>query len=158
MILADMSNYQETRDSLRFETPAHYNFGFDVIDTFAGDPDKVAYIAVDADAQTITPHTFKDLSLASNRVANWLTGLGCAKDDLAFVMIPRLPAWYEIMIGCGKAGVVAMPGTNLLTSERHRVPGTEVGRQARDRYRGQRGQGGRGSRDLPHPGALHRHR
>ena len=80
-------------------------------------PHKVAYIAVDASADTVTPHTFKDLSLASNRVANWLSSLGCAKGDLAFVMIPRIPAWYEIMIGCGKAGVVAMPGTNLLTAK-----------------------------------------
>ena len=29
-------------------------------------------------------------------------------------MIPRLPAWYQVMIGCIKTGVVAMPGTNLL--------------------------------------------
>ena len=115
MTLARMNNYQETRDSLRFETPERYNFGFDVIDKLAEDPDKVAYIAVDAEAENVIPHTFRDLSLASNRVANWLTGLGCTKDDLAFVMIPRLPAWYEIMIGCAKAGVVAMPGTNLLT-------------------------------------------
>ena len=115
MTLPAMKRYEDTRANLRFETPEHYNFGFDLIDRLAEDPDKVAYIAVDATAETIIPHTFKDLSLASNRVASWLTGLGCAKGDLAFVMIPRLPAWYEIMIGCAKSGVVAMPGTNLLT-------------------------------------------
>ena len=27
------------------------------------------------------------------------------------------PAWYAVMIGCCKAGVVAMPGTNLLTEK-----------------------------------------
>jgi len=38
-------------------------------------------------------------------------------------MLPRISAWYEIMIGCCKAGVVSMPGTNLLTSRDidHRV-------------------------------------
>ena len=117
MTLPAMKSYEDTRANLRFETPEHYNFGFDLIDRLAEDPDKVAYIAVNATAETIIPHTFKDLSLASNRVASWLTGLGCAKGDLAFVMIPRLPAWYEIMIGCAKSGVVAMPGTNLLTSK-----------------------------------------
>ena len=115
MTLAPMKSYAETSDALRFETPEHYNFSFDVIDVLAQDVDKVAYIAVDATAQSITHHTFKDLSLASNRVANWLGELSCSKGDLGFVMIPRLPAWYEIMIGCAKAGVVAMPGTNLLT-------------------------------------------
>ena len=115
MTLPAMKSYEDTRANLCFETPEHYNFGFDLIDRLAEDPNKVAYISVDATAETIIPHTFKDLSLASNRVANWLSGLGCAKGDLAFVMIPRLPAWYEIMIGCAKSGVVAMPGTNLLT-------------------------------------------
>ena len=39
------------------------------------------------------------------------------KGDFAFVMIPRIPAWYQVMIGCIKTGVIAMPGTNLLTSK-----------------------------------------
>ena len=30
-------------------------------------------------------------------------------------MIARIPAWYDVLIGCAKAGVVAMPATNLLT-------------------------------------------
>ena len=30
-------------------------------------------------------------------------------------MIPRIPAWYDVLIGCAKAGVVAMPATSLLT-------------------------------------------
>ena len=38
MSLAPMKNYQETFETLRFETPGHYNFGFDVIDEFAKDP------------------------------------------------------------------------------------------------------------------------
>ena len=58
MILPAMTNYQDTRDNLRFETPEHYNFGFDLIDRLVEDPDKVAYIAVDAKAETIIPHTF----------------------------------------------------------------------------------------------------
>jgi len=37
--------------------------------------------------------------------------------DKAFIMIPRVPAWYDVMIGCCKAAIVAMPGTNLLTAK-----------------------------------------
>ena len=114
-----MRDYPELRESLRFETPAHYNFGFDVIDARANDPDKVAYISVDANADTITPHTFRDLSLASNRFANWLLSLGLGKNDLAFVMIPRLPAWYEIMIGCGKSWSGCHAGNQLADRQGH---------------------------------------
>ena len=40
--------------------------------------------------------------------------MGISKGDLAFVMIPRIPEWYEVMVGCCKLGAVPMPGTNLL--------------------------------------------
>ncbi|MDH3713911.1 MAG: acyl--CoA ligase [Gammaproteobacteria bacterium] len=123
MQLPDMQDYAETCANLRFDVPEHYNFGFDRIDVLARDSNKVAYIAVDAGAETIVSHTFDDLSQVSNRFANWLASLGVGQGDFAFVMIPRLPAWYEVMIGCCKAGVVSMPGTNLLTSRdiEHRV-------------------------------------
>lgn len=32
-------------------------------------------------------------------------------------MLPRVPAFYDTIIGCCKAGAVAMPGTNLLTAK-----------------------------------------
>jgi acetyl-CoA synthetase len=97
--------------------PEHFNFGFDVIDARAGDGDKTAYIWVDRSATHIEHHSFSDLSKASSRFANLLHGSGVAKGDAAIVVLPRVPAWYEVIIGCIKAGVVAMPGTNLLTAK-----------------------------------------
>ena len=94
--------------------PEFYNFGFDVIDRRARGADKTAFIAVARDGETIAHHSFADLNPASNRFAHVLMNLGVAKGAFAFVMIPRIPAWYEVMIGCIKTGVVAMPGTNLL--------------------------------------------
>src|SRR3546814_1611674 len=32
-------------------------------------------------------------------------------------MIARQPAWFHVLLGCMKTGVVAMPGTNLLTAK-----------------------------------------
>ena len=80
----------------------------------AREADKTAFIAVARDGETIAHHSFADLNRASNRFAHVLMNLGVAKGAFAFVMIPRIPAWYEVMIGCIKTGVVAMPGTNLL--------------------------------------------
>ena len=62
-------------------------------------------------------HSFSDLSQASTRFANVLHQIGARKGDCAVVIMPRVPAWYEVVIGCIKAGVVAMPGTNLLTAK-----------------------------------------
>ena len=115
MHLPDMTDYEETCRQVRFETPEHYNFGFDLIDARAETADKTACVAVDAPGEAITPFTFGDLARSSNRFANVLRELGARRGDLAYVMIPRIPAWYDVLIGCAKAGVVAMPATSLLT-------------------------------------------
>ena len=112
-----MMNYAAARRDFRLDIPEHYNFGFDVIAKRAAEADKTAYIAVDAAVQTVRPVSFSDLDRASNRFVNVLLDLGAHPGDFAFVMIPRLPAWYEVIIACIKAGVVAMPGTNLLTAK-----------------------------------------
>ena len=115
MHLPEMTDYEETCRQVRYESPEHYNFGFDLIDHLAETADKTACVAVDAPGKMVTRLTFGDLARASSRFANVLRELGARRGDLAYVMIARIPAWYEVLIGCAKAGVVAMPATNLLT-------------------------------------------
>ncbi len=111
----ELPDYATARAGLTLDVPADYNFGFDVIDwRAANEPAKPAYIFADATTGARSRATFADLSAASNRFANLLLSLGAGKGDFAFMMIPRLPAWYETMVGCIKLGVIAMPGTNLL--------------------------------------------
>jgi len=111
---AAYKDYESARAAFRLETPADYNFAFDVIERRARDADKTAFIAVDRAGEKIVHHAFSDLDASANRLANVLLGLGAGKGDFAFVMIPRLPAWYQVMIACMKLGVVTMPGTNML--------------------------------------------
>ncbi len=112
--LPAMEDYEATRASFRLEVPSGFNFAFDVIDRRAAEADKTAFLFVDRSGETVHEHSFAELSRASNRFANVLRGLGAAKGDFAFVMIPRIPAFYQVLMGCAKLGVVAMPGTNLL--------------------------------------------
>jgi acetyl-CoA synthetase len=114
MTFPTLPDFAAARQGFALAVPEYYNFGFDLIDARATRADKLAYIAVDAASGRVERRRFSDLSRASNRFANVLRGLGVAKGAFAFVMIPRVPAWYEVLIGCIKLGVVAMPGTNLL--------------------------------------------
>ena len=113
MTLPKMTSYDDLAN-FNLEIPEYYNFGFDVIEKRALENDKTAYIAVDNTGETISYHNFSDLNNRSNQFANVLQDMGISKGDLAFVMIPRIPAWYEVMVGCCKLGAVPMPGTNLL--------------------------------------------
>ena len=114
--LAKATDYDSARANFKLAIPEYFNFGFDVIEKRAREADKTAFLYVNRDATTIEHHRFSDLDRAANRFANLLIGLGAGKGDFAFVMIPRIPAWYQVLVGCIKTGVVAMPGTNLLTA------------------------------------------
>ena len=116
MHLPDMADYEETCRQVRFEAPEHYNFGFDLIDARAETADKTACVAVDAARRGDHPRSPSATSPAprtGSRTSSGSSGPGAG--DLAYVMIPRIPAWYDVLIGCAKAGVVAMPATSLLT-------------------------------------------
>ena len=115
--LIGMTDYEETRRSFRYDVPEFYNFSFDVIEKRALESDKVAFYYVARDGETIETYKFSDLNLAANRAANMLSGLGVAKDDRAIVVLPRIPAFYEVIVGTIKTGVIAMPGTMLLTAK-----------------------------------------
>ena len=50
------------------------------------------------------------------RVANALEGLGVTAGERAFVMLPRIPEWYELLLGMFRRGVIPMPATTLCTA------------------------------------------
>jgi len=99
----------------RIEIPEFYNFGFDMIDKRAElTPDKTALIFVDTDGETDARFTYRDLSEMSARFAGVLKKHGFTKGDKLYVMIPRVPEWYAVMLGCFKMGVVPMPAPKIL--------------------------------------------
>src|SRR6266496_1911512 len=81
----NMTDYLATRASFRLEVPEVYNYARDVLDA------------------------------SSNRAANFLAARGIRKGDPVFVMLPRIPEWYDVVLGCVKLGAVPIPGTTLLT-------------------------------------------
>lgn len=111
-------DYAAMRDAHQLDIPEHYNFAFDLVDVRAAEtPDKTAIIEVSGDGEKIEHHSYARLAADSNRFANVLRDLGAQKGDAAFVQIARIPAWYHVLLGSMKLGVVAMPGTNLLTAK-----------------------------------------
>ncbi len=113
----NMIDYDETRRTFRLAVPELFNYSRDVVDAWAArEPARLALVAVDASGSNVRRLTFADMSLASNRAANFLAAQGIRKGEGVFVMLPRGPEWYEVLLGCIKLGAVPMPGTQLLTS------------------------------------------
>lgn len=110
----NMGNYEEVMKTYKFNVPEYFNYGFDVIDQWAKDRSKLAMVWADRTGTDIRKYSFFDLRCMSNQFANVLRGMGFKKGDKLFIMVPRLPEWYAVMLGCFKLGVVPMPGANIL--------------------------------------------
>jgi acyl-coenzyme A synthetase/AMP-(fatty) acid ligase len=113
-VYPEMLDYEQTCRDFRWEVPEHYNFAFDVVDRWGEDAGKLAMLWVNerGDEKRLT---FGDFTARSNQVANALRTLGIRKGDRILIMLPRLPEWWEAVLGMMKIGAVSMPGTTLLT-------------------------------------------
>ncbi len=115
--VAELLKQLEQSGNTQISLPEQFNFGFDVIDYAAENQNKTAYIAVSGDGEKIQKHQYSDVKERSNRFANVMRQAGIGRGDFAVVILPRIPAWYEVIVGSIKLGVVSMPGTNLLTAK-----------------------------------------
>lgn len=110
-------DYEAARANFSYSVPEFFNFGFDVVDRRAQQNDKLALIAIDRSGQHIKHYNYSDLERESNRFANALLDLGVRKGDAVLVVLPRIPQWYFVLLGCAKIGAIAMPGTNQLKAK-----------------------------------------
>jgi acyl-coenzyme A synthetase/AMP-(fatty) acid ligase len=112
----NMTDYLATRASFRLEIPERYNYARDVVDAWAArEPGKLALLAVGPDGGDARRFSFADIAASSDRAARFLAAQGVGKGDRVFVMLPRVPDWYDVVLGCIKLGAVPMPATTLLT-------------------------------------------
>jgi len=111
-----MTDYAATRRDFRLAVPARFNWAFDTFDAWARDPGKLALLWVSPDGQP-RRFTFAELGARSRRFANVLAGLGVGPGERVLVVLPRVPAWWEILLGCLRGLAVSVPGTTLLTPQ-----------------------------------------
>ena len=111
----NMTDYDEARESFRLAVPEVFNYARDVVDAWARrDADKLALVAVGPRGDDVQRLTFGDIAERSNRAANFLAAQGVRKGDRIFVMLPRIPQWYDVLMGACKLGAIPMPGTMQL--------------------------------------------
>src|SRR5215472_14649130 len=110
----NMTDYEAERHSFHLEVPEYFNFATDVIGKWASDPNKPAMLWVGQHSEE-RGLTFAHFAERSNRAANAFTSLGIKKGDRMLVMLPRMPEWWESVLGLMKIGAIPIPCTTLLT-------------------------------------------
>ena len=110
----NMTDYEQTVREFKLEVPERFNFARDVIGKWAQDPEKLAmhWLGAAGEERRLT---FAEFAERSDRFARVLQDQGVRPGDRVMVQLPRVPAWWEVLLGCFKAGAVAVPGTVLLT-------------------------------------------
>jgi len=112
----NMVDYEKEYKEFKWDVPEYFNFAGEVIDKWAADPDKLAMLWVD-DSGSEEKRTFRDISIASKKLANVLTAQGIKRGDVVMVVLPRNIEWWEIFTACIRMGAVIAPGTTQLTSK-----------------------------------------
>ncbi|WP_205703826.1 acyl-CoA synthetase [Candidatus Chloroploca sp. Khr17] len=94
--------------------PEDFNWAYDVIDRWADDPQKLGmhWVGPTGEERQIT---FAEFRARSHRLANGLEAMGLQRGDRVLLMLPRVVAWWECILGLMKMGGVPMPATILLT-------------------------------------------
>jgi len=82
----------------------------------AREPRRTALVWLDGAGRERRELTFADVARGARRFANVLGSLGVGAGERAFVMLPRVPEWYDVLLGLFRAGAVAMPATTQLTA------------------------------------------
>ncbi len=111
-----MTDYEAEYRNFHLEVPTEFNFAIDVIGKWANDPNKVAmfWLGQHGEERSLTYAHFAE---QSSRAANAFAQLGIQKGDRVMVMLPRIPEWWETVLGLVKLGAVPIPCTTLLTAK-----------------------------------------
>jgi len=108
-----LDDYRRSVDRFRWDVPEMFNFGRDVVDHLAADPDRPALLWRSASGSE-RRLTFADVARESNRFAQLLRSLGVRPGQPVIIMLPRIPEWHIAVVGTLKAGALAIPSSTIL--------------------------------------------
>ncbi|ODH27673.1 hypothetical protein ACO22_04134 [Paracoccidioides brasiliensis] len=98
--------------------PEYFNFTLDVVEKWAAQsPSLQAMLWVDQHGKRSLSLDFAYFSRQSHRVAELLTRLGARRGNRMIIVLPRVPAWWEIATAALRIGVVVCPCPVLAVAE-----------------------------------------
>ena len=113
-LLAHREDYATAARDFHWPRLDHFNWALDYFDVIARDNPRPALIVAD-ESGTADSRTFEAMRRRSDQVANFLKNLGVRRGDRLIVMLPNLPATWELTLAAIKLGAVISPAATLLT-------------------------------------------
>src|SRR5438874_6453904 len=113
-----MTDYEAERRNFHLDVPEYFNFATDVIGKWASDPTKPAMLWVGQHGEE-RGLTFTHFAEYSSRAANAFSKLGIKKGDCVLVMLPRVPEWWESVLGLMKIGAIPVDRKSTRLNSSH---------------------------------------
>ena len=113
----EYSSYEDLYQNFKLTIPDNFNFAYDVVDEYAkNEPKREALVWVDDNDESHI-FTFRDLSIASQRTANFLKDQGIKKGDRVMLILRRRYEFWFFLLALHRIGAIAIPATNMLAAE-----------------------------------------
>ena len=113
----EYSSYEDLYENFKLNIPDDFNFAYDVVDEYAKtEPKREALVWCDDNDESHI-FTFKDLSIASQRTANFLVEKGIKKGDRVMLILRRRYEFWFFLLALHRIGAIAIPATNMLAAE-----------------------------------------
>lgn len=115
-LVANRTDYDTAYRDFRWPELSRFNWALDYFDVMAKGNDAIALWVVD-EAGGEERLTFAQMSERSNRVANFLRGIGVRRGDAILLMLGNVVPLWEVMLAAIKLGAVIIPATTLLSTD-----------------------------------------
>jgi acetyl-CoA synthetase len=115
-LLRHRSDYETAVREFRWPSLTRFNWALDYFDSMAAGNDRPALHIVEEDGSECV-RSFAQLSMESNRLANYLRAQGARRGDRLMLMLGNEVPLWETLLAAMKLGVVVSPATALLTGE-----------------------------------------
>jgi len=112
-LLHQREDYATAYRDFRWPKLTNFNWALDYFDDYARGNQRTALWIADENGPE-TKLSFDQMAHRSNQVANFLRRHGVYRGDRIIVMLPNVPAIWEIMLAALKLGAVVIPASTLL--------------------------------------------
>ncbi len=113
----EFDSYDDFKKNYTVNVPEYFNFGFDIVDEWAKQDENKKALVWCNDNNEEKIFTFKDISLLSNRTANYFRSIGIGKGDVVMMILRRRWEYWICAVALHKLGATIIPSTLQLTKK-----------------------------------------
>jgi acetyl-CoA synthetase len=115
-LFAHRTDYDTAYRDFRWPVLDRFNWALDYFDPMArGNTDTALWIVTEGGGEERL--SFAEIAERSDRVANYLRGLGVGRGDRVLLMLGNVVPLWEVMLAAMKLGAVVIPATTLLSRD-----------------------------------------